>query len=97
MEIPDDRIVPFIAEVAAAADGLALSIYDTTRSKKSLTVAQHRAIKDAVPRYLMVKANPGTAGVKRQGVLEPPSDTDHVGHASPERLAGPATAMPANR
>ena len=67
MEIADDQIVPFFREAGAAAGDLAVSIYETTRSKKCLTVAQHRAIKEAVPRYLMVKANDGTVGVTAEG------------------------------
>ena len=62
MEIGDDQIVPFFKEVATVAGGLSLSIYETTRAKKTLTIAQHRAIKNAVPSYMMVKANGDTVG-----------------------------------
>ena len=56
MEVSNDQIVPFLHEVATAAGGkMPISIYDTTRAKKALTLDQHRAIKDAVPSYLMVK------------------------------------------
>ena len=67
LEINDAQIVPFFKEVASAADGLALSIYETMRAKKALTLDQHRAIKDAVPNYLMVKANPDTLGDTPEG------------------------------
>jgi len=67
MEVPDDAIVPFVAAVAEAAGGLAVSLYETTRAKKVLSLAQHRAVKEAVPRYLMVKANAGTLGVTPDG------------------------------
>jgi len=67
MEVGDAQVVPFFQEVAAAAGGLPLSIYETTRTKKPLTLDQHRAIKDAVPRYLMVKANAGTVGTTPEG------------------------------
>jgi dihydrodipicolinate synthase/N-acetylneuraminate lyase len=67
MEIGDDQIVPFFTEVAAAAEGLPLSIYETTRAKKTLTLDQHRAIKDSVPSYLMVKANADTIGRTPEG------------------------------
>jgi dihydrodipicolinate synthase/N-acetylneuraminate lyase len=60
MEVGDTQIVPFFKEVVDASGGLPLSIYETTRAKRTLTVDQHRAIKDAVPSYLTVKA---TAGV----------------------------------
>ena len=67
MEISDGQIVPFFKQVASAVDGLALSIYETTRAKKILTLDQHRAIKDVVPSYLMVKANVGTLGCTPAG------------------------------
>ncbi|MEA1950594.1 MAG: dihydrodipicolinate synthase family protein [Planctomycetota bacterium] len=67
MEIGDEQIVPFFKEVVDASDGLPLSIYETTRAKKVLTLDQHRAIKDAVPSYLMVKANGGTLGYTPEG------------------------------
>lgn len=67
MEMADDLVVPFFKEVASAADGLPLSIYETTRAKKTLSLAQHEAIKKAVPAYLMVKANAKTVGVTREG------------------------------
>lgn len=61
-EMPDAMIVPFFEEVAAAAPGVALSIYDTKRTKKALSLEQHRAVHDVVPSYVMVKAMPGTVG-----------------------------------
>ncbi len=67
MEVGDDQIVPFFKEVVAASGGLPLSIYETNRAKKALTVQQHRAIKDAVPGYIMVKANAGTVGCTPEG------------------------------
>lgn len=62
MEIGNTAVVPFFKEVAAASGGLPLSVYETMRAKKALTLDQHRAIKDAVPSYLMVKANENTVG-----------------------------------
>ena len=67
MEIDEREIVPFFKEVAAAADGLAVSVYETTRARRALTIDQHRAITDAVPNYLMVKANAGTIGSTPEG------------------------------
>jgi len=67
MEICDDQIVPFFKEVATASGGLPFSVYETTRAKKTLTVDQHRAIKDAVPSYMMVKANADTVGCMPEG------------------------------
>lgn len=70
MEIGESQIVPFFKQVARAADGLALSIYETTRAKVTLTLDQHRAIHDAVPSYMMVKANAGTIGATPEGCAE---------------------------
>ena len=67
MEIGDDQIVPFFEEVTTASGGLPLSVYETTRAKKILTFDQHRAIKEAVPSYLAVKANAGTLGHTPEG------------------------------
>jgi len=67
LEVGDAEIVPFFREVARAAAPAALSIYETRRAKKALTIDQHRAIKDAAPNYSVVKANDGTVGVTQEG------------------------------
>lgn len=67
MEIGESQIVPFFEHVARAAGDLALSVYETTRAKRALTLAQHRAIRESVPTYLMVKANAGTIGATPDG------------------------------
>ena len=70
LEVGDAQVVPFFEQVAGACEGLPLSIYETARAKKVLTIEQHRAIKDAVPSYLMVKANAGTLGCTPDGCRE---------------------------
>ncbi len=67
MEVDDREVVRFFKEVSAACGGLPLSIYDTSRTKKTLRVDQHRAVKEAVPNYLMVKATSGSAGAAPEG------------------------------
>ncbi|MEA1951356.1 MAG: dihydrodipicolinate synthase family protein [Planctomycetota bacterium] len=67
MEVDDRDVVPFFKAVSDAAGGLPLSIYDTVRAKKTPGVEQHRAIKEAVPNYLMVKSNAGTIGFTPEG------------------------------
>lgn len=62
MKVRDADVVPFFRAVADAAAGLPLSIYETTRAGKCLTVDQHRDIRAAVPQYVMVKANQDTVG-----------------------------------
>lgn len=70
MEVADKEVTPFFREVSRAAGGLPLSVYETRRCKKSLTLDQHRAIKDAVPGYIMVKANEATLGCTPQGCAQ---------------------------
>jgi 4-hydroxy-tetrahydrodipicolinate synthase len=70
MVVGDDQIVPFFKEVADASGGLPMSIYETTRAKKTLTLDQHRAIKDAVSSYMVVKANADTVGRTPDGCVE---------------------------
>lgn len=67
MEIADDQILPFFKAVAEAARGIPVSIYETRRAKKVLTLEQHLQIHKAVPQYLMVKANKGTIGDTVEG------------------------------
>jgi len=67
MEIDDREVVGFFSGVASACPGLALSVYETKRSKKALTVEQHRAVSEAVPAYCAVKANAGTVGCGPEG------------------------------
>ncbi len=67
MEVDDRQIVSFFQDVAAAAPELSMSIYETLRTKKSLTVDQHRAIHEATGCYLAVKSNEGTVGMTPEG------------------------------
>ena len=67
MEVGDDEIVPFFLLVSKESGGLPLSVYETTRCKRALTLDQHRAIKEEVSDYLMVKANAGTIGATPEG------------------------------
>ena len=67
VELSDEQIVPFFRDVSAAAGGLPLSIYDITRSKRTLSVDEHRAVYEALPNYRMVKSGAGTVGVTVEG------------------------------
>ena len=67
MEVQDEEVVPFFKEVVKASGGLPLSVYETLRTKKALTLQQHRDLKDAIPGYMMVKANSGTIGNTPEG------------------------------
>ncbi len=70
LAVADHEVVPFFVTVAQAAAPMAFSVYETTRSKQTLTVDQHRAIHDAAPNYLMVKANADTVGCTLEGSRE---------------------------
>ncbi len=70
MEVADANIVPFFQDVAQAADGLPFSIYETKRCKRTLTIDQHKEVKEAVPSYLMSKSNFGTVGWTAEGCRE---------------------------
>ena len=69
-EFPEDRLVPFFKQISAAADGLALSLYETLRTKKVLTVDEHKMVKDAAPNYVMVKSNDGSVGATVDGCIK---------------------------
>jgi dihydrodipicolinate synthase/N-acetylneuraminate lyase len=66
-ELCRDEVVPFVTDISAAANGLPLSIYDTGRSRVTLTLDDHAAIHRAVPNYLMVKSIGGTIGADPEG------------------------------
>jgi dihydrodipicolinate synthase/N-acetylneuraminate lyase len=61
------EILPFFKTVAAAAPGLPLSVYDTSRAKHCLTLEEHQAAKDALPQYTMVKATGASIGTQPDG------------------------------
>ena len=67
MEIDERQILPFFEEVSNASGNMPLSIYETTRAKRALTLEQHRTIHDVLPNYSMVKANAGTIGSTPDG------------------------------
>lgn len=61
LELQDSEILPFLQAVSKAADGIPLSLYESSRAKKILTLAQHLEVKSALPNYLMVKGTVGDA------------------------------------
>ncbi len=67
LEMSSEQIVPFFQDVSAAAGGLPLSIYDITRSKRPLSVDEHRAVHEVLPNYLMVKSGAKTTGSTIEG------------------------------
>ena len=67
MEIDDRQVVDFFKAVTDACPGLGLTIYETLRAKKALSVDQHRAIYEATGCYLAVKSNTDTIGRTPEG------------------------------
>ena len=67
MDMDDRMIVPFFQEIMDVCPDVALSIYETQRAKKTLTLEQHRAVFDSTGSYLAVKSNEGTLGCSPKG------------------------------
>ena len=67
MELDDRQITGFFADVVGSCPGLALTIYETMRTKKALTLEQHRAIFDETGCYCAVKSNSNTLGDSPEG------------------------------
>jgi len=67
MEVGEEQVVGFFRDVSRACGHITLSIFETKRHKKALTLAQHQAIKEAVPNYEMVAVDVGTLGYEPKG------------------------------
>jgi len=67
MEVSDRELAGYFRAVTSACPGLVLSVYETLRSKKRLTVEQHRAIYAETGCYMAVKSNSGTVGCTPEG------------------------------
>ena len=67
MEVEPNGIETFFREVSRASGALPLSVYETTRCKVTLSLQQHRELKQQLPNYLMVKSNAGTIGSTPDG------------------------------
>lgn len=67
LEVPDDQVVPFFQQVSAAVPGMPMTIYETLRTKKAISLELHQQIHEAVPAVIGVKANEGTVGRTPEG------------------------------
>ena len=67
IELDGPAVVRFFSDSVRACPGLALTIYETMRAKKALTVEEHRAVADNTGCYLAVKANENTVGCTPEG------------------------------
>ena len=70
MEVPDGCVVDFFSEVSLAVPGMPMTIYDTLRAKKAVSIELHQRIKENVPEVIGVKSNEGTIGHSAEGCAE---------------------------
>jgi len=70
MEIPDRCVVDFFVEVSEAVPGMPITIYETMRAKKAITLEMHKEIKQRIPAVIGVKSNEGTVGATPEGCAE---------------------------
>ena len=67
MEMDDREINRFFEDVVGSCPGLALTIYETMRARKALTLEQHRAVFEVTGCYYAVKSNSNTIGCTPEG------------------------------
>jgi len=67
MDMDDRMILPFFEEITEVCPNVALSIYETKRTKKTLTLEQHQEVFNSTGSYLAVKSNEGTLGCSPEG------------------------------
>jgi len=70
MEIPDSEVVNFFQQVSDAVPGMPITIYETLRAKKAISLDLHRQIHQAVPAVIGVKSNDNTLGHTQEGCAE---------------------------
>ena len=70
MEVPDSEVVKFFKDVSLAAPGMPITVYETLRTKKAISLELHRNIHEAVPAIIGVKSNAGTLGNTAEGCKE---------------------------
>lgn len=70
MEVPDGEVVGFFKQVSDAVPGMPITIYETLRAKKAISLELHQKIHQAVPAVIGVKSNENTLGRTREGCTE---------------------------
>jgi len=65
--LTDEELLPFFKSVSDACPGLAMTLYETECSKRTLSLEQHRMIHDITGSYLAVKATVNTIGLTEAG------------------------------
>lgn len=70
MELTDAEALDFFKEVSAAVPGMPLTIYETLRAKKAISLKMHQLIHAAVPAVIGVKSNEATLGHTPEGCAE---------------------------
>ena len=67
MEVPDSAVVEFFRTVSDSVPGMPMTIYETTRAKKVISLTLHKQIHRAVPAIMGVKSNAQTLGDSEAG------------------------------
>ena len=70
MEVPDGEVVSFFKQVSDAVPGMPITIYETRRAKKAISLELHQKIHQAVPAVIGVKSNEATLGHTKEGCAE---------------------------
>jgi dihydrodipicolinate synthase/N-acetylneuraminate lyase len=70
MEVPDSVVVKFFKEVSDAVSGMPITIYETLRTKKAISLELHKKIHEEVPAIIGVKSNVDTLGNSPEGCKE---------------------------
>ncbi len=70
MEVPDSEVVRFFREVSDAVPGMPMTIYETLRTKKAISLELHKEIHETVPAVIGVKSNVNTLGNSPEGCRE---------------------------
>lgn len=67
MEVPDNAVVRFFKDVSDAVPRMPITIYETLRTKKAISLELHARIHEAVPAIIGVKSNADTLGDTPEG------------------------------
>jgi len=70
MEVSDMDAMNFFKEVSDAVPGMPMTIYETLRAKKAISLELHKKIHEMVPAVIGVKSNANTVGNSPDGCRE---------------------------
>ncbi len=67
MEVPDGEVVGFFKQIADVVPGMSITVYETLRARKAISLGLHTLIHREVPAVIGVKSNAGTLGHTKEG------------------------------